>query len=125
MSLTRPKWIRSDRMQPAEFERLCKSVHGEFWQRPIARVVGRDPKMMARYAHGENIIPPDVADRLRKLNEIGPVAEAVKRVILAAAEREARRPKTGERISGQQRAHFLSIEIAAELKRVGLVAQEG
>ena len=121
MSVTRPKWIRSDRMQPAEFERLCESVYGALWRRAAARVLGRDPKMMARYATGDTVIPEDVAQRLREHTEISPVAASVKQVILAAAEREARRPKMREKISGQQKAHFLSLEIAAELERVGLV----
>src|SRR5271155_1457754 len=100
MSIARPRWTRPDRMQAAEFRTLCESVYGTYWRHPASRALGRDAKMMARYASGESVVPEDVAARLLAIAEIGPIAEVMKRVIVAATERDARERKH-ERVSLQ------------------------
>jgi hypothetical protein len=105
-------------MQPQEFEALCESVFGTYWRRPASRALGRDPKMMRRYATGDTVIPDDVAQRLRSIAEIGRAGEVVKAVLLEVYAAPARH--TVKRGAHEQ-AHHAAAQIVDKLNRAGLL----
>jgi hypothetical protein len=108
-------------MQPQEFEQLCESIYGTYWKRPVSRALGRDAKMMPRYASGDTVIPADVAQRLRSIADIGRAGEIVKQVIIAFAAK----PAGGSyRRSSQQQAHELAAQIVSALRRHNLLVHE-
>jgi hypothetical protein len=118
------RYSRPDRMQPDEFERRCESVWGKYWRHAASRALRRDAKMMTRYATGDCVVPDEVARRLLSITEIGPVAEVVKQIIIAATLRDARERKH-ERISLQETPHFLAVEVLSALKGANLIGPMG
>ena len=119
-----PRQTRPDRMQPAQFEHLCESIYGTYWRRPASRALGRDAKMMRRYATGDTVIPADVAQRLLSIAGIGRAGEIIKVVLLelyAAPTRHTR--GTGKR-GAHEYAHKAAARIVSELRRQHMLVNE-
>jgi hypothetical protein len=109
-------------MQPAEFERLCESVYGKYWRRPAARALGRDPKMMRRYATGDTVVPDDVAQALLRMAQVDPAAELIKGVLVRLLATPGGRVSVATEKRGiHERAHVAAIEIVDTLNRAGLL----
>lgn len=92
-------------MKPEELVRLATAIFGTGWRKPLAREVGRSPKMMRVYERGETPIPETIADRLRSIADLGPEGETVKATVLRHL------PRTKPRV-----AHTIAADAADKIK---------
>lgn len=95
-------------MTPKEFTELAESVYGDKWRKPLAREIGRSPKMIRVYVSGLSPIPEPIAAQLRKLANIGPEGEIVK----AAVQRHIPTVKPVT-------AHQIAADVASQIKNGG------
>lgn len=67
-------------MTPAEFVERAKSMFGIRWRNPVARLIGRSPRMVMFYVEGCPI-PPAIAEKLRQAADLGPNGTIIRDVI--------------------------------------------
>jgi hypothetical protein len=121
MTNQNPRSTRPDRMQPAEFRTLCEAAFGRLWKRPASRALHRDPKMIARYADGEAVVPLEVSTQLKEIAEVGDVERTIKPILLKAF--SGWRHPDGIRRSPEQKSHIFAKEIATALRRKTFVVE--
>jgi hypothetical protein len=53
-------------MSPAHFARVCEAWKGPCWQRAVAADLSRDERSIRRYAAGEQPVPDELRELLRR-----------------------------------------------------------
>jgi hypothetical protein len=102
---------RPDLMTQAEFAERAEILFGKNWRKPLGRQIERSPRMIRNYAAGARI-PPDIADKLRRLTEIGETGFVIRDAIQRAV------PKLAPSV-----AHAAAREVLAALTAAGALAE--
>ena len=97
-------------MTPAELIAAGELVYGSQWRKPLAEAVGYSRRMIWYYEFGERQIPENVAIRVRRLADLGPVGSLVRSSIKRAA------PDLPP-----GRAHQLAVQILSDLTGAGIL----
>ena len=55
---------------PLDMRAACRELLGEQWARPLAYLLGIDPRSLQRMGSGQNTIPPRILNHLRELRSV-------------------------------------------------------
>lgn len=75
---------RFRQMTPAEFVECAEILFGKNWRKPVARLIGRSPRMVRFYARGEFPVPTEIARKLRGMTDIGATGALIRTAIRRA-----------------------------------------
>lgn len=101
-------------MTRAELIAASEGMFGSRWGRPLARLLGIDPKGIRMWKRGERRIPDWAAAKIRLHSEVGPIGAIVRRSII-------------EMVPAVDAwdAHQVARRVVAELTNSGLVPAPG
>jgi hypothetical protein len=66
------------RMTPAQLVALAESVYGPRWRRPLARAIGRSPRLIRHLESGDRSITAQVEGEIVAALHLGPVGQIVR-----------------------------------------------
>lgn len=76
-------------MTPAEFAERFEILFSKMWHKPLARLVELSPRVVRLYARA--CIPPEIAEKIRRVTEIGETGVITRDTIRRAAPLPMRR----------------------------------